>query len=354
MTLGLGTLDAPGEGPPPLVGVGVARRAVARFVDLVVMLVAFAAGSLVAVLGAGVLASDGSTFAAIELLSNLDSSSGWFRLWDTALSLIALTAMHTLCEGLHGSTPGKRLLGIRVVARDGGPAGLGAALKRSVGFLVDQLFFGLVGIHRILQSSDAQRIGDEWADTLVVRFREAPPESRPSTRRFLAAGAAGLAGCGLVALVSTGFVIGRFASQTARDGVRILSVKPKGNAALHAGQPATFALSIGHTLASAPAGQLRLYVASDDDVTNHGIHAVTGASGTTRLEATATMPAALPGYSDPPLPRFIVELYPARNEESPSAEHVLELERVRCDPPDATPGREAGVARGLLRLSACG
>ena len=340
MTVGLGLLDAPTEAaPPPLEGVGVARRALARLVDFVLLLLTFATGGVVAVLGAGALARDSSTFAALELVSNLDSSSGAFRLWDTALTLLALTLMHTLCEGLHGSTPGKRLLGIRVVARDGGAASLRAALKRSVAFLVDQMFFGLVGIHRMLNSPGAQRIGDEWADTLVVRVRDTDPGSRPSARRFVAAAAAGLAACGLVALVSTGLVIGHFARQAARDGVRILSLKPKGSAALRAGQLATFELSVEHTLASARAGRLHLYVAYADEVKDHGSYPVTGANGTTRLEATAALPASLPGYSDPPLPRFVVELYPASNQESPSAEHVLELERVRCDPPAATPER---------------
>ena len=340
MTLGLGSFDAPIEGaPPPLEGVGVGRRALARLVDLALMLLTFATASFVAVLGASALASDGSTFAAIERLSKLESTSGGFRLWDTALSLLALTLMHTLCEGLHGSTPGKRLVGIRVVLRDGSAAGLGAALKRSVGFLVDQMFFGLVGIHRILNSPDAQRIGDEWAGTLVVRIRDTDPGARPSARRFLGAAFSGLVACGLVALVSTGFVIGRFASQAARDGVRILSVTPKGNAPLRAGQPATFELSVEHTLASAGTGRLHLYVQYDDDVADHGSHAVKGANGTTRLEATANLPPSLPGYSDPPLPRFVVELYPGSNEESPSAEHVRELERVRCDPPAPAPER---------------
>lgn len=339
MPLELGLLGSPtsDDAQPPLEGVGVARRALARLVDLGLAALVIGAGGMVAVLGAAVLASDASTFAAIELLGNDDTGTG-AKLRDSALGLLALTAMHTVCEWLHGSTPGKWLLGIRVVALDGTSAGLVAAAKRSVGFLVDQLFFGLVGVHRILNSPRAQRIGDEWAGTMVVRIRDTDPASRPSGWRFLAATVAGLGCCGLVSAAALGLVLGRLASQTAGDRVAIDSLRPLDDAPLLEGRPAVFALSISHTLASASAGRLRLYVVHGNDVAEHGSHPVTGRKGTTRLEARANLPQSLPGYSDPPLPRFVVELYPAQNEESPSAEHVRELARVRCLPP-AAPGQ---------------
>jgi hypothetical protein len=48
-------------------------------------------------------------------------------------NFLALVAMYTLCDGLHGSTPGKRLLGLTVTSVAGGPASLGRAGASPVG-----------------------------------------------------------------------------------------------------------------------------------------------------------------------------------------------------------------------------
>jgi len=80
---------------------------------------------------------------------------------------------HALFEGgRDGQTPGKRLLGVRVV-RDGGfPLGWGAAVLRNLVRPLDFLpiFFG-VGVAVALLTSRTQRLGDLAAGTLVVRER---------------------------------------------------------------------------------------------------------------------------------------------------------------------------------------
>ena len=190
MTLGLfdgneGRID----GPPPIEGVGVARRVLARVIDVVVLQLAIGVGAAAAYLAASVLVDSlgPGTAAAIERLANASSSS-WRGSWhDVALGLLGLTLLHTLCEGLHGSTIGKRVCGITVVSESGTPAGIRAGLKRSLGFLVDQIAFGLVGIHKILNSPLQQRVGDEWAHTVVVRSKALAPGSRRSGWRFVAA-----------------------------------------------------------------------------------------------------------------------------------------------------------------------
>jgi uncharacterized RDD family membrane protein YckC len=74
-----------------------------------------------------------------------------------------------VCEGVWGTTAGKRLFGLRVVrADDGRRCGAVAALVRTVLRLVDNILFSLPGITAIMQSPRRQRLGDRAANTLVV------------------------------------------------------------------------------------------------------------------------------------------------------------------------------------------
>ena len=73
---------------------------------------------------------------------------------------------------LHGRTPGKRIAGIHIVARDGRPPGVGALLIRNVFRLVDSLplFYG-VGLVATLVTRDHVRVGDMAAGTLLAYER---------------------------------------------------------------------------------------------------------------------------------------------------------------------------------------
>jgi uncharacterized RDD family membrane protein YckC len=81
-----------------------------------------------------------------------------------------------------GQTPGKRLLKLRVIAKDGGPAPATAIVVRNVLRLVDAFPYaapyGLGGVVMFV-SPAARRIGDFAAGTIVVRERTealaAPP-----------------------------------------------------------------------------------------------------------------------------------------------------------------------------------
>lgn len=77
---------------------------------------------------------------------------------------------HPLLEVLQqGRTPGKRIAGIRVVARDGGPAGTGAHLARNLFRLLDSLpgMYAL-GLASMIATRSQSRIGDLAAGTLVI------------------------------------------------------------------------------------------------------------------------------------------------------------------------------------------
>jgi uncharacterized RDD family membrane protein YckC len=113
--------------------------------------------------------------------------------------------MHTLAEGLHGSTLGKRLCGLTVIAVEGGHADLSAALKRSVAFIWDAFFFGLVALQKMSESPRRQRYGDTWAGTQVVRISKVDPSQRRSFGRFFVAVAAALAVDGVLIFIEAAF-----------------------------------------------------------------------------------------------------------------------------------------------------
>jgi uncharacterized RDD family membrane protein YckC len=92
----------------------------------------------------------------------------------------ALLAYHSLSEGLGGASIGKLVCGLRVVRTDGAPAGLGAGAIRTLGFLLDSLFFGLVAYSKMSKSALQQRYGDVWADTVVVKSGSVAAASRRS------------------------------------------------------------------------------------------------------------------------------------------------------------------------------
>jgi uncharacterized RDD family membrane protein YckC len=79
-----------------------------------------------------------------------------------------------------GQTFGMQLLGIRVISKDGGRAGIGQLAVRWIFLILDGLVVGLVGLVTMLCSRHRQRIGDHVARTLVVRAegRLAPAEQQ--------------------------------------------------------------------------------------------------------------------------------------------------------------------------------
>jgi uncharacterized RDD family membrane protein YckC len=73
----------------------------------------------------------------------------------------------------NGQTFGMKLLGLRVISKDGGPASLAQLFVRWICLIFDALpytwpFTGLVGFIVIICSRHRQRIGDHLARTLVI------------------------------------------------------------------------------------------------------------------------------------------------------------------------------------------
>jgi uncharacterized RDD family membrane protein YckC len=148
----------------PVAGPGV--RAYAFLIDWHIRLVLGLAW-----FGAAYLLYDGN----LSFRPPADNDPRWFGgVLAPALAIFLL--YHFVLElTLHGRTPGKRMAGVRIVARDGSVPSAGALLTRNVFRLLDNLpmFYG-VGIISVIATAQHVRIGDMAAGTLLVYEDNAP------------------------------------------------------------------------------------------------------------------------------------------------------------------------------------
>lgn len=166
--------------PGQLPGVSFWPRAAARVIDLIAhYVVGYASGLL--------LFGFMLRFAAGGHLSRLVV---WklraFNLTSLLLVIGGSIAYEAVCEGVHGSTLGKLLLSMTVVQEDGTPCPFRSAIIRSVAYLVDSLFFGLVGHYAMQDDERHQRFGDRWAHTVVCKRADVAPEHRRDYVLFIA------------------------------------------------------------------------------------------------------------------------------------------------------------------------
>jgi uncharacterized RDD family membrane protein YckC len=172
--------SADDEGPVEYAGFGI--RAAARIVD-VVATVLFGAlggfiGGVIQVVRTGHV-TPAPTFATETFLMSM------------LFSAIGGLFYHSFAEGLGGATVGKLILGLRV-KREGSlePCGVAAALGRNAAYYVDAFFFGLVAYSAMSKSRMSQRLGDQWAETVVVRSKSLPARARGGEAPGLIIGAA--------------------------------------------------------------------------------------------------------------------------------------------------------------------
>jgi len=112
----------------------------------------------------------------LRLRPPLTTSARWF-IWVLAPALVIYFLYHYVLEAaMHGRTPGKRIAGVRIVARHGGMPSIGALLTRNAFRLIDSLpaFYG-VGLATTMATRDHLRIGDMAAGTLLVYERAGTP-----------------------------------------------------------------------------------------------------------------------------------------------------------------------------------
>lgn len=180
---------------PELEYAGFGRRAGARAIDTVIVYaVSFALGIVL------VISTD--LIYAVTGLDLYPAGSETMTLPSFVLSALAVMAFYSIAEVLHGSTPGKLMLGMIVRSETGGACGIGQSLKRGVAFYVDSLVFGLPALNSMRSTPRNQRIGDKWGKTVVVMSTSLDPSDRPSTGRFVGATALALAVYAVIVLMS--------------------------------------------------------------------------------------------------------------------------------------------------------
>jgi uncharacterized RDD family membrane protein YckC len=100
-----------------------------------------------------------------------ESGSSHRAIW-LLIAFIVAAAIGWVIPGLTGSSPGKALVGVRIVGPDGGVPGLGRAFGRSLMGIVDAFPYivpYLTGFIAALTDGQHRRFADRAAKTLVVR-----------------------------------------------------------------------------------------------------------------------------------------------------------------------------------------
>ena len=111
--------------------------------------------------------------AAADALVAAEESKGIFALFVEALDGLGLTfgwgALYfaTLLTWFQGRTPGKRVMGLRVIRLDGEPISLYIAFERAGGYAAG-LATGLLGFAQVLWDPNRQAIHDKIAGTVVI------------------------------------------------------------------------------------------------------------------------------------------------------------------------------------------
>lgn len=129
------------------------RRAAAYIVDNILLYVI----QIALWIPAGVTAESSSedVFTAVSCASSI-------------LSVLLYLWYYIFLQARSGQTPGKKLMGIRVVSADGGPVSRGRYLVRLIGYWVDGLLLG-IGFLLALVDENAQALHDKLSSTYVVR-----------------------------------------------------------------------------------------------------------------------------------------------------------------------------------------
>jgi uncharacterized RDD family membrane protein YckC len=116
-------------------------------------------------------------FVAASLLYNGDLSlappaendARWFGAVVAPALAIYFLYHYVLELAMRGSTPGKRMAGVRIISRDGSTPSVGALLTRNVFRLIDSLplVYG-VGLIAVMTTHEHRRVGDMAAGTLLA------------------------------------------------------------------------------------------------------------------------------------------------------------------------------------------
>jgi uncharacterized RDD family membrane protein YckC len=147
----------------PLASVG--QRILGGFIDLFVLWL------LVVILGAIFVGGSVATEAADRVGVSFDVNVTGMPF---VLLVGAVFLLFAAMEWRFGRTPGKFMVGTRVVDADGQPVAPGAALLRNLLRYVDGIGLYLVGLVIMLVDGERRRLGDMAAGTRVVVANRMP------------------------------------------------------------------------------------------------------------------------------------------------------------------------------------
>jgi uncharacterized RDD family membrane protein YckC len=110
------------------------------------------------------------SFGGFTSLFNDDAAPSSYYLWVVMPTAVIYFFYHPVLEVLmRGSTPGKRMAGVRIVTRTGDIPNAGALMIRNLFRLIDALPFAyLVGLIATMFTAQHVRIGDIAAGTLLI------------------------------------------------------------------------------------------------------------------------------------------------------------------------------------------
>jgi uncharacterized RDD family membrane protein YckC len=154
------SLDSPTGVALHVVLAGAGARAFAYIVDWWIRLALFAAWYVVAALAYN---------RELSLAPPLDPEGAWFALVVAPAAGLYFLYHAVLEIAMRGRTPGKRIVGLKLIARNGATPTVGALVTRNVFRLIDSfpVFYG-VGLAATMLTRDRVRIGDLAAGTLLV------------------------------------------------------------------------------------------------------------------------------------------------------------------------------------------
>ena len=152
-------------GPSSVPFASLIRRAFAQIIDAVFLVGPILAGYLLMIFP---LFGTGEMFTGMPfypLAGLLVMCGGFFWVFGCLL-------LFSFFEGKYGITPGKWILGIRVLGTDLQPCGFGRALVRNLLKFVDGFFNFMVGVLLVALTENWQRVGDMAARTVVINIRK--------------------------------------------------------------------------------------------------------------------------------------------------------------------------------------
>jgi uncharacterized RDD family membrane protein YckC len=151
----------------PTEGVGFGRRTAAYVIDyLLVLGVTYVASLLLTSIEPGLLWLVERFFHVAPYFG--EQSKSIVYIVSLGVSLLYMILFEWICS----ATPGKLILGMRVVMEDGQPCRLGPAILRGLLLFIDGLIMGIPAYQSMRRGPENQRLGDRAAGTMVVRANQ--------------------------------------------------------------------------------------------------------------------------------------------------------------------------------------